>query len=209
MEESMKNKLTLRERIFFSPWAMLSVFILGIALMNVVAFADHDTDNYERQKANIDMANDGIVGYTHDGLPVYESEIEDELRIARELNIVIKGKQQVDVNILNANTLELGINEKIYTMIVNCKLNDIDTIQWFTWPIDNSQLEGDGSLDVGDFGIARRDPFKYFDNPKIRESLTKDQVESKLKDWNLDQRVCEIQAIQIINLPKALEDVRG
>ena len=205
----MKNKLTLRERIFFSPWAMLSVFILGIALMNVVAFADHDTDNYERQKANIDMANDGIVGYTHDGLPVYESEIEDELRIARELNIVIKGKQQVDVNILNANTLELGINEKIYTMIVNCKLNDIDTIQWFTWPIDNSQLEGDGSLDVGDFGIARRDPFKYFDNPKIRESLTKDQVESKLKDWNLDQRVCEIQAIQIINLPKALEDVRG
>ena len=205
----MKNKLTLRERIFFSPWAMLSVFILGIALMNVVAFADHEDDNYERQKANIDMANDGIVGYTHDGLPVYESEIEDELRIARELNIVIKGKQQVDVNILNANTLELGINEKIYTMIVNCKLNDIDTIQWFTWPIDNSQLEGDGSLDVGDFGIARRDPFKYFDNPKIRESLTKDQVESKLKDWNLDQRVCEIQAIQIINLPKALEDVRG
>ena len=205
----MKNKLTLRERIFFSPWAMLSVFILGIALMNVVAFADHEDDNYERQKANIDMANDGIVGYTHDGLPVYESEIEDQLSIDRELNIVIKGKQQVDVNILNANTLELGINEKIYTMIVNCKLNDIDTIQWFTWPIDNSQLEGDGSLDVGDFGIARRDPFKYFDNPKIRESLTKDQVESKLKDWNLDQRVCEIQAIQIINLPKALEDVRG
>jgi len=209
MEESMKNKLTLRERIFFSPWAMLSVFILGIALMNVVAFADHDTDNYEKQKANIDMANDGIVGYTHDGLPVYDYEIEDELRIARELNIVIKGKQQVDVNILNANTLELSINEKIYTMIVNCKLNDIDTIQWFTWPIDNSQLEGDGSLDVGDFGIARRDPFKYFDNPKIRESLTKDQVESKLKDWNLDQRVCEIQAIQIINLPAALEDIRG
>ena len=205
----MKNKLTLRERIFFSPWAMLSVFILGIALMNVVAFADHEDDNYERQKANIDMANDGIVGYTHDGLPVYESEIEEQLSIDRELNIVIKGKQQVDVNILNANTLELTINEKIYTMIVNCKLNDIDTIQWFTWPIDNSQLEGDGSLDVGDFGIARRDPFKYFDNPKIRESLTKDQVESKLKDWNLDQRVCEIQAIQIINLPKALEDVRG
>ena len=205
----MKKKFSFREKIFFSPWAMLSVFILGIALMNVVAFADHDTDNYERQKANIDMANDGIVGYTHDGLPVYESEIEEQLSIDRELNIVIKGKQQVDVNILNANTLELGINEKIYTMIVNCKLNDIDTIQWFTWPIDNSQLEGDGSLDVGDFGIARRDPFKYFDNPKIRESLTKDQVESKLKDWNLDQRVCEIQAIQIINLPKALEDVRG
>ena len=205
----MKKKFSFREKIFFSPWAMLSVFILGIALMNVVAFADHEDDNYERQKANIDMANDGIVGYTHDGLPVYESEIEEQLSIDRELNIVIKGKQQVDVNILNANTLELTINEKIYTMIVNCKLNDIDTIQWFTWPIDNSQLEGDGSLDVGDFGIARRDPFKYFDNPKIRESLTKDQVESKLKDWNLDQRVCEIQAIQIINLPKALEDVRG
>ena len=205
----MKKKISIREKIFFSPWAVLSVLFAGILFMNVTAFADHEDDNYERQKANIDMANDGIVGYTHDGLPVYESEIEDELRIARELNIVIKGKQQVDVNILNANTLELTINEKIYTMIVNCKLNDIDTIQWFTWPIDNSQLEGDGSLDVGDFGIARRDPFKYFDNPKIRESLTKDQVESKLKDWNLDQRVCEIQAIQIINLPAALEDIRG
>ena len=80
----MKKKFTFRETVFFSPWAMLSVFILGIALMNVVAFADHEDDNYERQKANIDMANDGIVGYTHDGLPVYESEIEDQLSIDRE-----------------------------------------------------------------------------------------------------------------------------
>ena len=46
----MKKKITLREKIFFSPWAMLSVFILGIALLNVVAFADDHKENYAKQK---------------------------------------------------------------------------------------------------------------------------------------------------------------
>ena len=73
----MKNKFTLKERVFFSPWAFLAVLFVGIGLMNVVAFADHDIENYKKQKANIDMANDGIVGYTHDGFPVYQSEIDE------------------------------------------------------------------------------------------------------------------------------------
>ena len=223
----MKNKLTLRERIFFSPWITLSILLFGIGFMNVLAFADHDTDNYERQKANIDMANDGIVGYTHDGFPVYQSEIDEaekewEERVPdligqaiglRQLNINIKGSKKVNVNVLNSNTVELFIDDKVYSMIVDCKLNEIDNIQFFTWPIDGSGLEGDSKLDVGDFGIARRDPFKYFDNPKLRESLTKEYVEEKLEDWDLDKRVCVIQGIQLmeedIDIPEPLEDVRG
>ena len=96
----MKKKITFREKIFFSPWAMLSVFVLGIALMNVVAFADDQEENYARQKANIDMANDGIVGYTHDGLPVYQSDIPEEdmdykALGLRQLDIQIKGIKKV------------------------------------------------------------------------------------------------------------------
>ena len=215
----MKNKFTWKEKVFFSPWAILTVAFIGIGLMNVVAFADHDTENYERQKANIDMANDGIVGYTHDGFPVYQSEIDEAEKDLlgqaiglRQLNINIKGSKKVNVNVLNTNTVELFVDDKIYSMILDCKLNEIDNIQFFTWPIDGSGLEGDSKLDVGDFGIARRDPFKYFDNPKLRESLTKEYVEEKLEDWDLDKRVCVIQGIQLtekIETPEALEDVRG
>ena len=215
----MKNKFTWKEKVFFSPWAILTVAFIGIGLMNVVAFADHDTENYERQKANIDMANDGIVGYTHDGFPVYQSEIDEAEKDLlgqaiglRQLNINIKGSKKVNVNVLNTNTVELFVDDKIYSMILDCKLNEIDNIQFFTWPIDGSGLEGDSKLDVGDFGIARRDPFKYFDNPKLRESLTKEYVEEKLEDWDLDKRVCVIQGIQLtekIETPEALDDVRG
>lgn len=203
-----------------SPWALLISLTMVVTFFSVVALADHDTENYERQKANIDMANDGIVGYTHDGFPVYQSEIDEAEKDLigqaiglRQLNINIKGSKKVNVNVLNSNTVELFIDDKVYSMIVDCKLNEIDNIQFFTWPIDGSGLEGDSKLDVGDFGIARRDPFKYFDNPKLRESLTKEYVEEKLEDWDLDKRVCVIQGIQLmkedIDIPEPLEDVRG
>lgn len=203
-----------------SPWALLISISMVVTFFSVLALADHDTENYERQKANIDMANDGIVGYTHDGFPVYQSEIDEAEKDLigqaiglRQLNINIKGSKKVTVNVLNSNTVELFIDDKVYSMIVDCKLNEIDNIQFFTWPIDGSGLEGDSKLDVGDFGIARRDPFKYFDNPKLRESLTKEYVEEKLEDWDLDKRVCVIQGIQLmeedIDIPEPLEDVRG
>ena len=31
-----------------SPWALLTTLIMGAALMTILAFADHDDDNYER-----------------------------------------------------------------------------------------------------------------------------------------------------------------
>ena len=89
-------------------------------------------------------------------------------------------------------------------MILDCKLNEIDNIQ-STWPTDGSGLEGDSKLDVGDFGIARRDPFKYFDNPKLRELLTKEYVEEKPYGWDIDERVCVINAIQLTETIKAIE----
>ena len=52
------------------------------------------------------------------------------------------------------------------------------------------QTRGDGKLDVGDFAIVRRNPFKYFDNPNL--DLSKSQIESKLKNWDMAVRVCTI-----------------
>ena len=53
---------------------------------------------------------------------------------------------------------------------------------------------GDGKLNIGDFAIVRRNPFTYFDNPKLE--LTREQIEAKLKDWDMNQRVCFIKALQ-------------
>ena len=135
---------------------------------------------------------DEIVGYTHDGIAVYESEVPDysqqaKLSVDRALNIEIKGIKKVKTNVLNVNTLEMTVDEKVYTIIVDCKLTEIDNFQW--------QTRGDGSLDVGDFGFARRNPFKYFDNPALE--LSKEQVEAKLEDWDLDTRTCIILALQL------------
>lgn len=132
---------------------------------------------------------DKVVDYTEHGIPVMESEVPNlaKLSVDRALKIDIKGIKKVKTNVLNVNTLEMTVDEKVYTLIVNCKLTEIDNFQW--------QTRGDGSLDVGDFGFARRNPFKYFDNPALE--LSKEQVEAKLKDWDLDTRTCIILALQI------------
>ena len=170
--------------------AVVGVFFILAFLFSVNVSADHDDDNYEQQKAAIDRANDGIVGYTDDGIPVYESEVAEslkQLQVDRALNIEIKGIKKVKTNVLNVNTLEMTVDEKVYTIIVDCKLTEIDNFQW--------QTRGDGVLNVGDFGFARRNPFKYFDNPALE--LSKEQVEAKLEDWDLDTRTCIILALQL------------
>ena len=170
--------------------AVVGVFFILAFLFSVNVSADHDDDNYEQQKAAIDRANDGIVGYTDDGIPVYESEVAEslkQLQVDRALEIQIKGIKKVKTNVLNVNTLEMTIDSKVYTVIVDCKLTEIDNFQW--------QTRGDGVLNVGDFGFARRNPFKYFDNPALE--LSKEQVEAKLEDWDLDTRTCIILALQL------------
>ena len=189
--------------------AVVGVFFILAFLFSMDASADHD-ENYARQKANIDMANDGIAGYTHDGLPVLQSEIDSaeaeakaQLEIDRALNIQIKGIKKVSEKIMNESSLELNIDDKIYTILVGCKLTPIDTFQW--------QTRGDGSLDVGDFALTYRDPFHNYGNPKLRESLTKQDIEEILADWDLSERVCYIVGIQLkpAKLPEPTESIRG
>jgi len=156
-----------------SPWAFLISLCMFVTFFTVVALADDDT----------------VIGYTHDGLPVLESDVPNkaQLSVDRALQIEIKGIKKVKTKVLNVNTLEMAVDEKVYTIIVDCKLTEIDNFQW--------QTRGDGSLDVGDFGFARRNPFKYFDNPALE--LSKEQVEAKLEDWDLDTRTCIILALQL------------
>ena len=184
--------------------AVVGVFFVLAFLFSVNVNADHDDNNYEKQKAAIDRANDGIIGYTHDGIPVYEWEVPEaqkvsqaQLQVDRALEIQIKGIKKVKTNVLNSNTLEMKIDDKVYTLIVNCKLTAIDNFQW--------QTRGDGVLNVGDFGFARRNPFKYFDNPALE--LSKEQVEAKLKDWDLNTRTCIILALQLAGTTKEENNV--
>ena len=169
--------------------AVVGVFFILAFMFSMNVNADHNDDNYEKQKAAIDRANDGIIGYTEHGVAIYEDEVESSatLSVDRALNIEIKGIKKVKTNVLNVNTLEMTVDEKVYTIIVDCKLTEIDNFQW--------QTRGDGSLDVGDFGFARRNPFKYFDNPALE--LSKEQVEAKLENWDLDTRTCIILALQL------------
>ena len=170
--------------------AVVGVFFILAFMFSINANADHNDDNYEKQKAAIDRANDGIIGYTEHGVAIYEDEVAEslkQLQVDRALQIQIKGIKKVKTNVLNVNTLEMTVDEKVYTIIVDCKLTEIDNFQW--------QTRGDGSLDVGDFGFARRNPFKYFDNPALE--LSKEQVEAKLEDWDLDTRTCIILALQL------------
>ena len=178
--------------------AVVGVFFILAFMFSMNVNADHNDDNYEKQKAAIDRANDGIIGYTEHGVAIYEDEVESTatLSVDRALNIEIKGIKKVKINVLNVNTLEMTVDDKVYTIIVDCKLTEIDNLQW--------QTRGDGSLDVGDFGFARRNPFKYFDNPALE--LSKEQVEAKLENWDLDTRTCRILALQLAGTIKEEKD---
>lgn len=191
-----------------SPWPVLIVLVMFVSFISVVALADHDDDNYEKQKAAIDRANDGIVGYTHDGIPVYESELPNgDVQLGqalglRQLDINIKDIKKISTNVVSKNSIELVLDDKEYNIVFgDCSVTDIDNFQF--------QTRGDGKLDVGDFAIVRRNPFKYFDNPKL--DLSKSQIESKLKNWDMAVRVCTIAAISKIEIkvPETNEAVRG
>ena len=172
-----------------SPWALLLTLVMGASLMTVVAFAE-----------------DEVVGHTEHGIPVLESEV-NKLGQAiglRQLNIEIKGIKKISTTVVSDNTIEIVIDDDSEFNIVfgDCKLNDIDNFQF--------QTRGDGSLDVGDFAIVRRNPFKYFDNPNLE--LSKDQVEAKLKNWDMDTRTCTIVGLSLvedIEVPIPTEAIRG
>ena len=214
----MKKKFSFREKIFFSPWAMLSVFILGIALMNVVAFADHEDDNYERQKANIDMANDGIVGHTEHGIPVLESEIDAKEDVKGSREYIAKGLRTLDIDVtlqkglkvvvLNENTLELYMGEEVYTILVSCVKAGTPLKESLT-PIDFFDWAVAGSITTGSIALVTRNPVKNFGNPKIKEMMKNN--DARLKNWDFNPRTCTVVGIQVksIETPIPTEAVRG
>ena len=184
------NKIKLN---ILSPWPVLITLVMFVSHISVVALGNDE---------------DPIVGYTHDGIPVYESEIpEDDVQLGqaiglRQFDINIKDIKKISTNVVSEESIELLLDDNEYVIIFgDCVLTDIDNFQF--------QTRGDGKLDVGDFAIVRRNPFKYFDNPNLE--LSKAQIESRLKNWDIDLRVCTIAAISKIeiDIPEALEDVRG
>ena len=188
---------------------MLSVFILGIALLNVVAFADDHKENYAKQKANIDMANDGIVGYTHDGLAVYESDIPDDsvdkLTVDRELTITLK-KIAIKEKYLNGNSIEISTGGNNYTIVLDCLIAENDTFEW---------VGVDGRLKIGHQVGVRRTPLKNWSNPDFTNSKIKKELLEQAEDFDKFERQCTIQWIQkikvveVLETPIATEDVRG
>ena len=170
------------------PWQVLITLVTFVTFISVVALAKDDE----------------VIGHTEHGIPVLESEIKKSAKAVglRQLDINIKDIKKISTNVISEIGIELLIDDNEYSVIFgDCKLTEIDNFQF--------QTRGDGKLDVGDFAVVRRNPFKFFDNPNLE--LSKAQIESKLKDWDLDVRICTIVAISKIEIviPKALEDVRG
>ena len=118
-------------------------------------------------------------------------------------NCYVKDIQKIKTEFISSNIITLSIDDdREYNIVFgDCSINDIDNFQF--------QTRGDGKLDVGDFAIVRRNPFKYFDNPNLE--LSKAQIESKLKNWDMAVRVCTIAAISKVEIvvPEATEAVRG
>ena len=147
-----------------SPWPVLITLVMFVSFISVVALGSDD---------------DPIVGYTHDGIPVYESELPDgDVQLGqalglRQLDINIKDIQKIKTEFISSNMITLTIDDvREYNIVFgDCSINDIDNFQF--------QTRGDGKLDVGDFAIVRRNPFKYFDNPNL---VIKKILRSSLSD---------------------------
>ena len=166
-----------------SPWALLITLLMGAALMTVLAFAE-----------------DEVVGYTHDGIPVLESDIPEEDRetyIAkglRSLDIDVKLQKGLKANVLNENTLELFINDKVYTILLGCvnagteEKASLTNIDFFDWAVV-------GKIEVGSQALVTRNPVKNFGNPAIKEMMKNNDV--RLRSWDFRPRTCVVVGIQI------------
>ena len=55
---------------------LITALVMFLMMVAYDARADHNHDNYEKQKAAIDMANNGIVGYTEHGIPITKEDLK-------------------------------------------------------------------------------------------------------------------------------------
>ena len=121
-----------------SPWPVLITLVMFVSFISVVALGSDE---------------DPIVGYTHDGIPVYESELpESDVQLGqalglRQLDINIKDIKKISTNVVSENSIELLLDDNKYVITFgDCALTDIDNFQF--------QTRGDGKLDVGDFAVV-------------------------------------------------------
>lgn len=166
-----------------SPWAFLITLCMGVTFFTVIALAD-----------------DEVVGHTEHGIPVLESELTEESKESyvakglRSLDIDVKLQKGLKANVLNENTLELFIGDKVYTILLNCvnagteEKASLTNIDFFDWAVV-------GKIEVGSQALVTRNPVKNFGNPAIKEMMKNNDV--RLRSWDFRPRTCVVVGIQI------------
>ena len=166
-----------------SPWAFLISLVMFVTFISVIALAD-----------------DEVVGHTEHGIPVLESELTEESKESyvakglRSLDIDVKLQKGLKANVLNENTLELFIGDKVYTILLNCvnagteEKASLTNIDFFDWAVV-------GKIEVGSQALVTRNPVKNFGNPAIKEMMKNNDV--RLRSWDFRPRTCVVVGIQI------------
>ena len=168
-----------------SPWAFLITLVMGVSLMTVVA-----------------LAEDEVVGYTHDGIPVLESDIPEEDRESyvakglRSFEITLK-KIAISEKYLNGNSVEISIGGKNYTIVLDCLITEYDTFEW---------IGIDGKLKIGHQVGVRRTPLKNWSNPDFSNSKIEKELLEKADQFDEFERQCTIQWIQKIKVLEMLQE---
>ena len=95
----MLNKHDKNFLINISPFLIVAL-VMFFMLVAFETRADHNHDNYEKQKAAIDMANNGIVGYTEHGIPITKEDLK-----VKSINMrSIRGYTIQDNNVIRVRT---------------------------------------------------------------------------------------------------------
>ena len=86
------------------------------------------------------------------------------------------------------------INEKVYTILLNCvdagtdNKASLTNIDFFDWAVV-------GKIEVGSQALVTRNPVKNFGNPAIKEMMQNNDV--RLRSWDFRPRTCIVVGIQM------------
>tara|TARA_R110000868_G_scaffold312040_1_gene572993 strand:- start:2462 stop:2950 length:489 start_codon:yes stop_codon:yes gene_type:complete len=81
---------------------LIAALVMFFMLVAFETKADHNEDNYEKQKALIDMANDGIIGYTEHGIAITKDEIKTPALFTGDIiNAMSKGDNIIRIKMRN------------------------------------------------------------------------------------------------------------
>ena len=87
---------------------LIAALVMFFMLVAFETKADHNEDNYEKQKALIDMANDGIIGYTEHGIAITKDEIKKPILYTGDIiNAMSKGNNIIRIKMRNKEQYNL------------------------------------------------------------------------------------------------------